>query len=91
MSAQYCRAIGCRAALLDSELFCDRHWRMVPSDVQRLVLAARNPGREKAGRLTKRCEHWVLRAVDEILWVQTQGHRRPLDTRVEFTEEGEKP
>jgi hypothetical protein len=83
MSAQYCRAIGCLALVLPAEIFCERHWVMVPSDVQRLVLAARNPGREKAGRLTKRCEHWVALAIDEILWVQTQGHRRQADTRFE--------
>ena len=70
-----CNAIGCRAAILDAEIFCRRHLSMVESDTRR-VLA-------KHFRLNRRqsaiFDDALRRAQSEILYFQTNGHPVPKD------------
>lgn len=75
-----CRAIGCRALLLPMGLFCDRHWAMVPSDLQRLI-GKHHKGTRRPSRILER---WLELAVKEVLYVQTEGHPRPTSASFEW-------
>jgi hypothetical protein len=41
-----CHAVGCDVAVPPKMLFCLRHWRMVPRELQRRVWRAYVPGQE---------------------------------------------
>ncbi len=42
----YCHAMGCGKHVPPKLLMCLKHWRMVPSDLQRLVWRHYRPGQE---------------------------------------------
>ena len=68
-----CEAVGCRAGILPTELFCQRHVVMVETDTRRILERTFGPGRRASAVLEKALE--TARA--EILFVQTNGYRMP--------------
>lgn len=85
MKAWGCHAIGCRAAILPSELFCERHQRMCQSDVARVLAKKFRPGKP----LSKVCAKVLALAVKEILYFQTEGHHIPRDAAFQFDDDGQ--
>lgn len=76
-----CDAIGCRAVILHTEVFCSKHWAMLESDLQRIVAKTFRPG---VKHHSARFLDALTAAQREILFFQTNGHRRPADTRFEW-------
>lgn len=68
-----CRAVGCRARVLRSELFCGRHDRMLQSDLKTILYRQFRPGQTPSKVFTVSLE----RAIQEILYAQTEGHMVP--------------
>jgi ERCC4-related helicase len=81
MRAGHCNAIGCRALILDEEVFCARHLRMVQSDTR--VLLGRK-FRPLAKQQTATFRHFLELARREILFYQTEGHAMPHDRPFEW-------
>jgi hypothetical protein len=69
-----CEAIGCRARILRSEIFCARHDRMLQSDVRTILLRQFRPDARRQSLVFHRT---LERARAEILYVQTEGHPPP--------------
>jgi hypothetical protein len=46
VSAHLCHAHGCKKAVPPQLLMCLKHWRMVPTQIQRLVWQTYRPGQE---------------------------------------------
>lgn len=46
MSGHMCHAKGCKKPIPPKLLFCLRHWRMVPADLQKAVWATYRKGQE---------------------------------------------
>jgi hypothetical protein len=80
MPAPHCAAIGCRARILPTELFCQRHLTMLQSDIRTLVLRTFRPGQTPTKVFTRHLE----RAQLEILYAQTEGHRVPRPAEFEW-------
>lgn len=47
MSAHACHAAGCRMRVQPEMFMCGPHWRMVPDELKRALLAAYRPGQER--------------------------------------------
>lgn len=75
-----CNAIGCRARVLPSELFCERHDRMLQSDIRTILLRQARPG----PRQTLVFQATLDRAREEILYAQHAGHRVPREQDFEW-------
>jgi hypothetical protein len=75
-----CRAVACRALVLKTELFCDRHQRMLQTDLKTILYRQFRPGQKQ----TKLFEVTLERAQQEILYAQTEGHRVPRDAEFEW-------
>jgi hypothetical protein len=73
VTAPTCQAVGCRALILRSEVFCSRHLRMVQSDTRRVLERTFRPGRKSSKVFAVN----LARAIDEILYFQMEGHRVP--------------
>src|SRR5262245_22363695 len=73
MRQHACNAVGCRALVLPTELFCRRHDAMLQSDLRALLARTYRPSM-KPSKVFQ--EHLAL-AVKEILYAQTEGHRAP--------------
>jgi hypothetical protein len=69
-----CEAIGCRARILTTQIFCERHDRMLQSDVRTILLRQFRPGKHTQSFVFART---LERAREEILYVQTEGHQPP--------------
>lgn len=78
-----CRALGCRATLLPWGLFCDRHWHLVPLDLQRLIQKTH----KNRNRPSKQCQFFIDQAVAELLEFATSGKYRPRDGSFEWSDE----
>jgi hypothetical protein len=78
--AQTCHAVACRALLLPSELFCDRHQRMLQTDLKTILYRQFRPGQKQSKLFAVTLE----RAQHEILYAQTAGHRVPRDAEFEW-------
>lgn len=72
-SSTVCRAVGCNALILPFALFCDRCWRVMPSDLKRLIEKHHRPNRRPSQVLEK----WIAQAMAELLEFKTSGHFRP--------------
>jgi len=73
-----CVVPGCSIAttrLTAPELFCDRHWQMVPSDVKRVLLHRYRPLKLQTNTWTERFARAIDQAVADVLQVQLSGHR----------------
>jgi len=75
MRRAFCNAIGCHAATLDTEAFCQRHWVMLESDTQKVIGRTFRPGKPPTASFNRALEF----ARREILFLQTNGHRIPRD------------
>jgi len=75
-----CRAVGCRARILKTEIFCARHLAMCQSDVRRVLERKFRPGRKQSHVFDVN----LKLAVKEILYYQTEGHHVPRDVEFEF-------
>lgn len=82
-----CSAIGCQALVLPFALFCDRCWPLVESDLARLIGKHHRPNK----RPSKVLERYMALAVKELLYLRTEGHRRPRDAEFEWTEDEPTP
>lgn len=79
-----CEAIGCRASVLESELFCARCLHMVESDARRALGRLWRPGQKHQSATF----HVVLEtARREILYFQTNGHPVPRDRPFEWDDD----
>jgi len=76
MKHRTCNAIGCRAAILDTEVFCYRHLVMVESDVKRVLGRTFRPGMKHQSAVFS---DTLERARREILYFVTNGHAVPRD------------
>lgn len=83
MRAGACNAIGCRAAILPTQCFCERHINMLPTDVCRLVERSFRPGKKHSERFKRALEH----ARREILVFVTHGHHVPRDRPFEWDDD----
>lgn len=81
MKHQTCNAIGCRALILPTFVFCARHSAILQSDILTLVGRAYRPN---AHRQSSVFDVHLARARDEILYAQMAGHRAPRDGEFEF-------
>lgn len=81
MKAGHCRAIGCRAAILPTELFCERCAALLHSDVARILARQYRPGKPHQSQVFNMT---LARAVDEVLYAKTIGHRVPRAQEFEF-------
>lgn len=79
----HCHAIGCLEIYIPAALFCERHDRMLQSDL-RTILGKH--WRSKAPRQSKLFDLTLTRALHEILYAQTSGHRMPRDADFDFSE-----
>lgn len=79
--ARECEAIGCRAVILDTEVFCRRHFVMLNSDTQRVIGKTFRP---RARRHSAVFVAALEFAQKEILFYQTNGHRLPVDRPFEW-------
>lgn len=68
-----CHAIGCAEMVDRAVLFCDRHDRMLHSDIRTLAHRFYRPGK----RPSKRFERYLQMAQEEILFAQSAGYRMP--------------
>ena len=76
----YCAHVGCElkcSRLSGADMFCLEHWRLVPDDVQKLVLHAWREGMEREAKWSANMENAMTWARDEILSVVLNGHRVP--------------
>jgi len=80
MREHNCAAIGCRAVILPTELFCEQHDRMLQSDIRTILGRHYRPGR----RHTKVCERALEQAQQEILFAQVAGYRLPREADFEW-------
>lgn len=81
MQRTACNAIGCRAAILPSEVFCARHLLMVESDTRRVLRHTLRPRQRHQSDL---CLVIVETALREILLWQTCGYKVPRDQPFEW-------
>lgn len=51
--ADVCPVIGCGALKAPAFCLCPRHWRRIPSALQKDIIAAFRPGQEIDGRLSR--------------------------------------
>lgn len=85
MTRGQCQAIGCRAAILDRELFCGRHAGMVESDTRRALDRTWRPANR---RQSETFAVLLETAQREILYFQMNGHHTPRDRPFEWDEVG---
>ena len=83
MKRATCNAIGCHAQILDTELFCARHVRMVESDTLRVLGRTFRPRAKYQSNVFRET---LERARREILYFQTEGHAMPRDRAFEWDE-----
>lgn len=79
-----CEAIGCRAAILETEVFCRRHLLMLESDTRRVLGKTFRPG---VRRQSARYLDVLALAQREILFFTTNGHHMPKDRAFEWDDE----
>jgi hypothetical protein len=75
-----CRAVGCTAWLPPTQLFCERHDAMLQSDLRAILGKTYKPGKPPSKVFTRTLE----RALEEILYAQTAGHRMPREGDFEW-------
>lgn len=75
-----CLAIGCADFVDRGVLFCDRHDRMLHSDIRTLLLKKYRPGKKPS----KVFEMHLAIAREEILFAQTAGYRMPREVNFEW-------
>jgi hypothetical protein len=75
-----CRAIGCAEIMVEPALFCERHDRMLQSDIRNLLGKYYRPRRKPS----KLFELYFERALSEILDAQQNGHRMPRPADFDF-------
>jgi hypothetical protein len=68
-----CWAIGYRASILPTQVFCERHTNMLQSDTRKLIGKTFRPGRVQSDVFGVH----LKRALNEILYYQTEGYRVP--------------
>jgi hypothetical protein len=76
-----CEAIGCRAAIQPTEVFCRKHFVMLESDTQRALGRTFKPD---AKRHSATFLVILEGAQREILFYVTNGHRLPRDRQFEW-------
>lgn len=84
-----CVRTGCGAAttrLTAQEMFCHRHWTLVPSDIQRILERKYRPGKLHAKHWTKPFTRAIDQAIAEVLQIECSGHRIPKATDFMFDE-----
>ena len=85
MGSPTCFAIGCRALILDTEIFCRRHLLIVESDLRRVLERTYSPGKRRQSARFQAALSW---AQGEILYFQLHGHVVPQASSFEFDDEG---
>lgn len=80
MEQQLCQAIWCTDRVLLSEVFCERHDRLLQSDIRTLLAKKYRPGE----RPTKVFLATLERARAEILYAEYAGHRSPRAVEFEW-------
>jgi hypothetical protein len=75
-----CHAIGCRALILPTQVFCEKHLAMLESDTRRVLDATFRPGKPTS----KKFDVALAFAMNEILFFQTNGHRLPVNRDFEW-------
>lgn len=80
MKQQTCNAVGCRALILPTDIFCQRHEDMLQSDIRAILHRQYRPGRKQ----TELFDINLAVARDEILYAQMEGHRAPRATEFEW-------
>jgi len=80
-SVHVCRAVACRALVLPTELFCERCRALLQSDVRRILERTWRPGAKRQSQIF---EQTLERALGEILYAKTEGHRAPRDAEFEW-------
>lgn len=75
-----CRAIGCAEIIPGDHLFCERHDRMLHSDIRTILAKRYRPGRTQSIVF----DVTLSRALYEILYAQQNGHRIPRSADFEF-------
>jgi hypothetical protein len=76
MSRGNCHAVGCSVWGLNGKAFCDRHWAMLESDLQRIIARTFKPHAKKP---SERFLVALKQSQREILFYQTNGYRIPRD------------
>lgn len=77
-----CRAVGCTQRIEPTALFCETHDRMLQSDLRTILMKHYRPGKTPSKVFTVT----LARAVAEILYAQTAGHRMPRPADFDFGE-----
>jgi len=85
MRTGHCNAIGCRALILDDEVFCTRHLQMVQSDTRTVIGRKFRPRAKHQSAVFRDVLDLARR---EILYFQTEGHPMPRDRAFEWEEGG---
>ncbi len=71
-----CAAIGCFERVFGYALFCPECWRKCPSDLRKLIEKHHRPGKRESKVLMK----WIQQAIEELLFLRTEGHYSPRAT-----------
>lgn len=83
MKAGECRSVGCGAAILPTQCFCEKHMNMLPTDVRRLIERSFRSSGKPSARFLSALEH----ARREIMTYVLTGHRVPRDTDFEWDDD----
>lgn len=75
-----CHAIGCADFVDRAVLFCDKHDRMLQSDIRSLVHKHYRPGKKQS----KLFDIHLETARQEILFCQSAGYRMPREAEFEW-------
>lgn len=75
-----CRAIGCAEVIPGDRVFCERHDRILHSDIRTILGKRFRPGRKQSHLF----EVTLERALHEILYAQQNGHRVPRSSDFDF-------
>lgn len=81
MTRGRCHAIGCRASILPTEIFCTRHLLMVESDTRTVLGRTFRPLQQHQSATFLAV---LDRAVHEVLYFTTSGHPVPRDRPFEW-------
>lgn len=84
MKRRECNAVGCRASILDTEVFCSRCLAMVEGDTRRVLGRTFRPRIKHQSNVFRET---LARALQEILYFKTEGHAMPRDRQFQWDDE----
>lgn len=65
-AAHHCHARRCQTPVPPRIMMCDRHWRMVPSDLQDRIYKAYRPGQERDKEPSMHYIDLAFEAIDHV-------------------------